>query len=106
MRRGAVPGRSSGPAAAGAARRRYRFLGVRPRRRRPGNRTSAAAPSLGAVLDAIVAGSATPAEMGDPMWWTWRKFFRAVAAVITVYLAASVDGGGIQYAGVGEEIFD
>ena len=58
-------------------------------------------------LDAIVAGSATTGELGSPMWWTWKKFFKAAAAVVTVVLAAgTADGGGTQYAGVSEAVFD
>lgn len=58
------------------------------------------------TLDAIVAGSATPSELGNPMWWSWRKFFRAAAAALTVLLAGTADGGGTQYTGVSEAIFN
>lgn len=58
------------------------------------------------TLDAILAGSATPAELGNPRWWTWKKFFRAAAAVLSVVLAGTADGGVTQYTGVSEEIFN
>ena len=58
------------------------------------------------TLDAIVAGSATPAELGNPMWWSWKKFFRVAAAALTVLLAGATDGDSIQYTGVSEAIFN
>ena len=71
------------------------------------------------TLDAIVAGSATPVELGHPMWWSWTKFFaviggvaavaNAVAAVFFADEAAgqgATGGGSLPYSGVSEAIFN
>ena len=66
------------------------------------------------TLDAIVAGSATPAELGHPMWWTWKKFFRVIGAVASAANAVravffdqgATDGSSLPYSGVSEAIFN
>ena len=59
------------------------------------------------ALDAIVAGSAAPAELGNPRWFTWRKFFWGMAAAVVVWLSRppSPDPSG-EYIGVSEAVFD
>ncbi len=57
-------------------------------------------------LDAIEAGSATPGELGNPMWWTWKKFFKVAATVVTQLLSGTANEVSTRYTGVSEAVFD